>query len=177
MESIIELCRSLGRKKTEESYLSMEGDTLCIDCRNCMCVPEVKSAECIRCIVSAISECGNSERIRLRTGRDMEISGPSAAILCELAALDRSANVMNGFGRERGCANCEFSCRNVFNVAWQGFPDPFFEAARNKLMSFRAEDPECATCMQRTYRALDQAELGLNNVKKKVTMLAARGGK
>lgn len=176
MESTNSIRRLFGGRKTEESYASVEGDTLSIDCRNCMCVPEIRSAECIRCIVSAISEHGNAERIRLRTGRDLEISGPSAEILCELAFVDRSANTMNSSSGRRGCANCQFSCRNVFNVAWQGFPDPYFEAAREMLLSFRAEDQECASCMQRTYRALDQAELGLKNIKKKVSTLAARGG-
>ncbi|MFA6952678.1 MAG: hypothetical protein WCQ23_06425 [Candidatus Methanomethylophilaceae archaeon] len=162
-------------KKQKSSPISVEDDVLCIDCRDCRAVPEIRSPDCIRCIVRCISQSGNAERIKLRTSRDLEISGPAAEILCELSFLDRTADNMNGHNKPRSCANCEYSCDRIFDIAWQGFPDPYFESARGKLMRFRAEDQMCSTCLQKTYRALDQAELGLKNIKKKAALTAARG--
>ena len=154
----------------------MVSDTLCIDCRGCAQIPDVKSPDCIRCMVHNISQYGNAERIRMRTGRDLEISGVATELLCDLAFVDRSSQVVGRSENNRSCSNCDYSCEKIFDLAWQGFPDPYFEAARGRLLEFRPVERECATCIQKTYRALDQSELGLNNIKKRVSVLAIRGG-
>jgi hypothetical protein len=176
MDPIIEILRNLGSKKKIDLSVTIEdNDTLTIDCRKCLHVPEIRSSDCIRCMVGCISSHGNAERIRLRTGKDMEISGQTANILCELALLDRSVKSADVSVRAHSCNVCDYSRVNVINVAWQGFPDPYFEAARELLMKFRAEDRECANCLKKTYRALDQAELGLKNIKKKTTIITKGG--
>lgn len=167
--------RTNGRKKQQYEPVVLEEDVLSIDCRTCPYVPEMRSSECVRCVVHWISECGNPERIRLRTSRDLEISGTAAEILCDMASLDRSIS-LPGPATGRSCSGCPYTYQRIIDIAWQGFPDPFFESARNALMMFRAEDPECTNCIQKSYRALDQAEINLKNIRNKVRKSIARGG-
>jgi len=176
MNTIKKFCLAVNKKKEQSSDVEIIGETLCIDCRKCLQIPDIRSSDCVRCIVYNISKCGNSERIKLRTSKDVEISGIAAEILCDMAFLDRSAHTISRSEKSHSCNNCEFSCVNIFNVAWQGFPDPFFESARGKLLTFRPTNRDCDICLQKTYRALDQAELGLNNIKKKVSLEAAKTG-
>jgi hypothetical protein len=164
--------------KKNETVVSTEiiDDILCIDCRRCNHVPEVRSNECIRCIISNLSNLGNANKVKLRTSRDLELSGSAVEILCDMASLDRSANSLSRSEKSHACSGCDHSCAKVFNVAWAGFPDPYFDAARSKLMTFKPSSRECEVCVQKTYRALDQTELGLKNVKRKAALAVARTG-
>ncbi|MDN5357717.1 MAG: hypothetical protein PWR17_886 [Candidatus Methanomethylophilaceae archaeon] len=152
----------------------IDGDVLSIDCRDCGNVPDAGSAECIRCIVSNISENGCAARIRLRTGRDLEISGPAAEILCKLSFIDKSASSIGG-SRTHRCRSCHYSCDKIVSIAWSSFPTPDFSGARGKLMSFRTANNICDVCIQKTYRVLDQAELSVSEISKRTSAMA--GGK
>ncbi len=163
----IELAGKLFSKKDERNYEKMVDNTLFIDCRECPQVPELRSPNCVKCIVGSISRCGNAENIRLRTSRDTEISGRAVEILCQLAAIDRSSRPLSE-EKDHKCKECVYSCKNIFGIAWEGFPDPYFESARTKLLEYKTSNSKCDTCLQKTYRALDQAELGLTNIKKQV---------
>lgn len=173
---LIENIRSIAKNKNKNrSSTELIDDVLCIDCRCCRKVPDVKTIECMRCMVANISEYGNAGRIRLRTSRDLELSGPAAEMMCELAMLCRSTMPFS-INDSRSCNDCNNSCGRVMEIIWSGFPDPNFDSARGRLTSFRPSKGECNTCIQRTYRALDQTELGFNNLRKKISMEIARNG-
>lgn len=164
-----------GNRKNGAEEAKIDGDVLSIDCRECGKVPDAGSGECIRCIVSEISVNGCAARIRLRTGRDTEISGPAAEILCELSFIDRSASSVGGRPMRR-CGSCRHSCDRIVGIAWSAFPAPDFAGARGKLMSFRPSNGVCEVCVQKTYRALDQAELSISEISKRVSAMAERKG-
>ncbi|MDR1404359.1 MAG: hypothetical protein LBJ20_02165 [Candidatus Methanoplasma sp.] len=165
-------------KKSDRRRLGAElmDDVLCIDCRGCRKIPDVRSSECLRCIVSNISQQGNASRIRLRTSRDLELFGPATDALCEMAILYQSMMPVGKNGCKKTCSECINSYQKVSEIIWSGFPDPNFDSARGRLGSFRTQNAECSACMQKTYRALDQAELGIENIRKKVSVEVARLG-
>lgn len=161
-------------RKDGAAMSEIDGDVLSIDCRGCGKIPDAGSAECIRCIVSNISDKGCVARVRLRTGRDMEISGPAVEILCKLSFIDRSASSVDN-NRAHRCRSCHYSYDRIVGIAWSSFPTPDFSGARGKLMSFRAANNVCDVCIQKTYRALDQAELSVSEISKRTSAMA--GGK
>lgn len=161
------------RKGTETE---LADDVLRIDCRGCSKAPDIRSTDCVRCIVTNITEYGNAGRIRLRTSRDLEIYGPAAEMFCELAMLYRSTLPFSSQNKQRSCSDCSNSCSRIMDMVWAGFPDPNFDSARGRLMAFRPTGSECNSCIQRTYRALEQTELGVNNLRKRISVEAARKG-
>ena len=166
---------AMNMKKCDAPEAELSEDVLTINCRKCSTVPDCRSPVCLRCIVSHISEEGCAGRIRLRTSRDLELFGPAAEALCEIASLYRSASP-GAAPAGRSCSDCDNSCRKVMELAWAGFPDPKFDSARGRLVSFHPADGRCSGCIQKTYRALDQAELGMDNLKKRISVEAARAG-
>lgn len=149
----------------------MDCDVLSINCRSCGNIPDPASTECIRCIVSEIKSKGCSSRIRLRTGNDIEISGSAAEMLCEFSSVDSLSSTVKAGGK-RKCKSCKYSPDKILNFARAAFPVPDFAGARGKLMSFRPADEICGICIQRTYRALDQAELSMSELSGKIASLS-----
>ncbi|MDR0309591.1 MAG: hypothetical protein LBH88_02390 [Candidatus Methanoplasma sp.] len=170
------LCPTIKKNSNETADAELEEDVLSINCRKCSKVPDFRSPECMKCIMHHISQQGNAGRIRLRTSKDLELFGPAAETLCEMAALYRPAAYGGSQGGSRACSDCSSSCSKVMEIVWSGFPDPNFDSARGRLASFRPTESGCNTCLQRTYRALDQAELGMNNLRKKISIETARTG-
>lgn len=160
---------SKGRKKREEAGSVIDRDVLSIVCRNCIQIPDPASAECIRCMVTEIKTQGCVSKIRLRTGRDIEISGSAAEALCELSLVDCLSSSIKTGGK-RKCKSCNYSPERILRIAQESFPVPDFGRARSQLMSFRTEDEICGICIQRTYRTLDQAELSMSKLSKKVSL-------
>lgn len=145
-----------------------------IDCCACSQLPDVGSPGCVRCIADALAQLGGADRIQLRTGKDTEISGPAAEILCELAAVNR---VSLSATDDRRCASCARSPQRVMAAAWADFPEPSFAAARNGLYTAPEDGPGCAACLQRTHSALTMAERNMDRVRQKAAaMAAAKGG-
>jgi hypothetical protein len=172
----IESIRSIISKKSiETADAELVEDVLSINCRKCSKVPNVRSPFCMKCMIHHISQQGNAERIRLRTSKDLEIFGSAAETLCEMAVFYRSSNIGGG-SNGKSCADCAYSCPKIMEIIWSGFPDPNFDSARGRMASFRPSDNGCNSCIQRTYRAIDQTELGINNLKKKVSIEAVRTG-
>lgn len=162
--------KSKGRDKKKENRSVMDCDVLSINCRSCGNIPNPASSECIKCIVTEVKSKGCSSRIRLRTGNDIEISGPAAEMLCELSFVDGlSSSVKTVKGRK--CKGCNYSPEKILGVARAAFPVPDFAGARGRLMSFRSADEICGICIQRTYRTLDQAELSMSELSEKITSL------
>ena len=163
------------KKKAYAPVAELSEDVLSINCRICNRVPDVKSPGCLRCMIFHVSQQGSAGRIRLRTSKDLEIFGPAADAICELAVFYRSATPSSNKAG-KSCANCSSSFPKVMEIVWSGFPEPNFNSARGSLMSFRPQDSRCSQCIQRTGRALDQAEHGIDTLKKKISVEAARTG-
>ena len=152
----------------------IDEDVLSIDCRDCGRIPDAACAECIRCIVTEMKKHGCVERIRMRTGRDIEVSGPAAEIICELLFIDKSSSAIRT--KKKGkCRSCNYSGDRIIDIAWESFPSPDFAGARGKLMSFKTGRNVCDVCVQKTYRALDQAELSISELSQKASLLSNRG--
>ncbi|MCL1978591.1 MAG: hypothetical protein FWG60_00300 [Methanomassiliicoccaceae archaeon] len=166
----------MNRKGDIPTDAELSEDVLSINCRKCSKVPDFRSPNCLRCMIHHISLRGNAERIRLRTSKDIELFGPAAEALCELAVFYGSAAPIHKNKDGRSCSECANSCSKLMEIAWSGFPDPNFDSARGRLMSFRPTDSRCNICIQKTYRALDQAEFGINNLKKRISVESARTG-
>ena len=166
---------TMKKKNVDTTFAELTEDVLSINCRKCSKVPDVKSQGCLRCMIHHVAQQGSAGRIRLRTSKDLELFGPAAEAICELAVFYRpAAPCTNGGGKS--CSNCNNSFQNVMGIVWSGFPDPNFDSARGRLMSFHPADSRCNHCIQKTYRALDQMEHGINNLKKKISIEAARTG-
>lgn len=177
MNMMEKLHSAILKKNADPRNLEITGNMLHIDCRDCGRMPDVGSPACVRCMVSAVSEKGSVDRIRLRSGKDTEISGAAAEVLCEMAFIERSMHSTSESSGMHGCRSCGFSCAEMLDTAWAGFPDPCFDDARAKLMVFRPQNRDCENCMQKTYRALEQAELGFRGVRGKLLQKAGNGGR
>jgi len=165
---------AIRKKNNDITGAEIAEDVLSINCRSCTKVPDIRSSVCIRCMIHNISKYGNAERIRLRTSKDLELFGPAAEVLCDMAVFYGSAYPSASGGKH--CSDCRNSNSKIMEALWSEFPDPKFDSARGRLMSFRPEDSRCNLCIQKTYRSLDQAEHGINNLKKKISMETARTG-
>ena len=146
---------------------------LVVSCRGCDQFPDAGSPTCIRCITSAISTEGVSDRIQLKAGKDTDISGQAAEVLCDLAQLRRATLPTNG---TRRCSACMRSPVRVMGDAWADFPDPSFAAACDRLYSLAGDGPECAACLQRTHSALRMAEDNMERVREKAARIASGKG-
>ncbi|MDR3282806.1 MAG: hypothetical protein LBS92_04255 [Candidatus Methanoplasma sp.] len=153
------------KKAEAQGKSELIDDALCIDCRGCVRAPEIRSNECVRCIVRHMADNGSASKVRMRTALDTELSGPAVDILGELASIYRSASSMKRSEDSRSCRTCDHSCKMVFSAAWAGFPDPYFDAARSSLARIKTTSSECTVCVKKTLRAIDQAELCLGKVK------------
>jgi hypothetical protein len=176
LDKITGVLGSIGSKKCDVTSATMDEEVLCIDCRNCNQLSDPKSMPCINCMISSISELGNAERIKLRSGRDTEISGRAAEIFCELTDVTRFSDLKVDPVRGRSCAGCEYSPERILDLVQADFPDLSFEQVRSKLMVFRPEGHECSLCLQKTYRMLDQVELSMEKIRKKVFLESERNG-
>ncbi len=141
---------------------AVDGNALIIDCTGCGLMPEPGSTECLRCMVNMMGSEGGAERIILRTGKDLEISGSSAKAVRGIASLKRWSVPLRE--RERRCVRCESSRTHVMNVVWDSFPESGFDAARDRL-SKGPESDSCSLCLRMTGRALDQLESDLDRVR------------
>lgn len=146
---------------------------LVVNCRGCDQLPDAGSPVCIRCITAAISNVGTSDKIQLRAGKDMEISGRAAEILCDLAQLRRTSPPADG---TRRCGTCMRSPSRVMGDAWADFPEPSFAAACDRLYGLAGDGPECASCLQRTHSALRMAEDSMGRVRDKAAKIASGKG-
>jgi len=162
------------QKNADTTFAELTEDVLSINCRICSKVPDIKSPGCLRCMIHHASQQGSAGRIRLRTSKDLELFGPAADAICEVAVFYRSAVPAASGGKS--CSNCNNSLPKIMEIVWSGFPDPNFDSARGRLMSFRPTESRCNLCIQKTYRALDQTEHGINNLKKKISIETARTG-
>lgn len=152
----------LGRDDAYVPDVSVEGDSLVIDCRGCGYAPDPSSRECIACMVASMCRAGSAERVVLRTGRDTEVSGRAGRVLKDVASLRRWSIPVDA--PPMRCRGCAASRKAVMEEAWASFPDP----GTGGVGSPEIEPPErdgCAECAAATMRALEQLNEGLDEVK------------
>ena len=139
-----------------------EGIALIIECGDCEYLPEPGSKECMRCMVDRMSESGGADRIILRTGRDLEISGESGQTIRKLASIKRnSCSVVRNKGR---CKRCPSQRNRVMETAWKDFPYPNYYGARELLED--SDDEVCSKCIASTERVLSQMESDIEDIRK-----------
>lgn len=143
--------------------VTRDGDALIIDCRGCGITPVPGSDECIRCMVDSMCEHGGAERVVLRTGRDVEVSGRAGRAIREAASVRRWSYTRERLGAR--CRSCPVSRRAVMDAAWAAFPDGTVAEGRRVLGSSDNPGREgCDECVLRTSAALDQVYAGLARI-------------
>lgn len=155
------LLGSMSKEGTVEHRF--EGNALIIECRECGFMPEPGSKECMRCMVERMSESGGVDRIILRTGRDLEISGRTGQALKRMASLKRgSCSVVRNTGR---CRRCPSQRNRVMETVWNDFPYPNFYGGK-ALLDDDKGDETCMRCISSTRRAIAQIETDMEDLRK-----------
>lgn len=151
----------LGRVRREDDGppTHTEGDALVIDCRDCDVTPVPGSDECIRCMVGCASSVTGTERVILRTGRDIEISGMAGEAVRKAASMRRWS--MADGKLPMYCRSCRSSRREVMDAVWEAFPKGAVAEGRMMLNRDRPDRDGCDMCLARTSAALDQIEADL----------------
>ena len=155
------LQRALRKKDTAMAHI--EDEIMVINCLECGFTPEPGTRECMRCMVNNMSELGGTDRIILRTGRDLEISGNSGRIIRDISSLRRWSIPFNE--EERQCRRCNCSRKEVMTDLWDGFPEMNFVEAYNRLDQ-DGRNQECSDCIRGSIRALEQLESDLESIRK-----------
>lgn len=158
--------QSMFGKGADRSRSSLVDGSLVIDCRGCGVTPVPSSEECIGCMIREMSGCGGSDRIVLRTGKDLEISGDPGKALRDVAGLRRwSLPDSPPKGR---CATCKASRYRVMERAWATFPTDGIPFAREMLDSAKGKGVECTGCMESTRRELDLLERRMKDIEERM---------
>lgn len=140
-----------------------EGDALIIECTDCGLMPEPGSKECMKCIVDRISESGGADRVILRTGRDLEISGRSGLAIRKIASLKRSSC---SYVRDRGrCKRCPAQRAKVMEMIWEDFLHPNYHGAK-ELLDDSPDNEECMRCVSSTKRSIVQIEADIEEIRR-----------
>lgn len=142
-----------GGTADKDPPAELSGDLLVIDCRGCAYAPVPGSNECLRCMVRSMCGAGSADRVVLRTGRDIEISGRAGRAVKEAASAMRwSIPIAKPKGR---CRMCPASRDSVVRAAWDRFPDGPDGTVRAMLTDIPDREG-CAECVSGTARVLDQ---------------------
>ncbi len=151
-----------GEERPYVPEATVSGGSLMMNCSGCRYAPDPGTAECLKCMVSTMCSVGSSDRIVLRTGRDVEISGRSGKAVKDTASVMRWSRPQE---EERGrCRVCELSRRKVMEEVWDSFPDDSVAAAEARLGGKRPSGKDCDMCVLRTRRALEQIDRGLREI-------------
>ena len=135
---------------------------LCIDCSGCDRRPDVCDVSCLTCITGAVHTHGASERIRMSSERDIEISGKASEAVCLLADVLHTP-VCDP--KSPDCEGCERRPTAVYKVLWSTFPEPSFPNARQMVRRGPNDDQNCTACLQRTSSLLDVSEKQMERVR------------
>lgn len=145
---------------------------LCISCTGCERSPDVCEPYCIRCISCAVASEGAGDRIRMTAGKDTEVTGPAAELVCRLSAL-MTMPVTDP--RDPRCTDCTSRPTVVMSSIWDTFPEPAFATARSSVRVAPTDDPECVACMQRTMVMVDSSEKAMDEIRATASAIAGRG--
>ncbi len=159
-------------RKPEPPPAAISGGTLVINCSQCIYAPDPGTAECIRCMVSTMCSVGSTDRIVLRTGKDMEISGHSGRVVKDTASVMRWSFPQE---EEKGrCRMCELSRKKVMDEVWDSFPNEAIVSAEARLQGKHPQGKDCDMCILRTRRALEQIDMGLKDIEERMTEASGR---
>lgn len=162
MNGLINRMEALVGRRDNVPDVFREGDALIIDCRGCGIAPVPGSDECVRCMVDSMCEHGGAERIVLRTGMDMEVSGRAGRAIREAASVRRWSYTRERQGAR--CRACPVSRRAVMDAAWAAFPEGTVREGRRTLETGSPGREGCDDCVMRTSAAMDQVESGLARI-------------
>lgn len=168
----LDIRRLVGVTERSETRFRMDDGTLVILCTKCTYTPVPGSDECIGCMVDSMAEHGSSDRIILRTGKDIEVSGRSCRVLREVASLKRWS--MQTRPLKNRCSRCPVSRNNVMSAVWTEFPRNCIEAGRAMLTDHESTGEECIVCRDNTERALEHLEHGLDRIMGSMRPVAGR---
>ncbi|MBQ8179679.1 MAG: hypothetical protein IJ026_04460 [Candidatus Methanomethylophilaceae archaeon] len=141
--------------------VTLDGDTIVLDCTGCRYAPVPGSCECAGCMVRSMIEHGARERVVLRDGTDLEVSGAAGRALSEVASIARRNRPGTpATGRCRGCG-AERSA--VIARVWATFPGDGMRCAR-EMLGGACDGPGCAGCVEGTRTVLDWIEAGIRRV-------------
>ncbi len=160
----------IRREDEEPPSAEIIGDALIIDCRRCRLAPVPGTSECISCMVASMCRAGSADRVVLRTGRDMEISGKAGRILKEAASLRRWS--IPAEAPPARCRGCAVSRHEVMSRAWDRFPDPVEPSVKASLVRDVPARDGCAECASGTMKALEHMERGVGSL-----MASMKGGR
>jgi len=106
------------------------------------------------------------ERIILRTGKDIEISGRSGSTIRRIASIKRWSVPMvdNRFK----CRKCARSRTAVMDRIWKAFPDLQFENVY-RMLDTKPGEPDCSKCIRATRKAVEQIESDIESVRRSIT--------
>ena len=110
----------------------------------------------MNCLFSSPS----AERIILRTGRDIEVSGKGCKALCQIASLRRCSEPLEE--KDRRCRRCKDSRKEVTGRFWKNFPDislDFRPRTTDGVM-----DDACRRCIANTDRTIRRLESDLREL-------------
>ncbi len=155
------LHRAAPRNGSRECKI--ERNSLIIDCNGCQFVPQPGSKECLRCMVDCMSSAGSAERVILRTGMDMEVSGRSGEVIRRIASMKRWSTPPSKTAR--GCSRCETSRSIIIRDLWESFPGMDFSESKSGLTT-DGHDDRCSRCVQSSLRAVDQLESDLDAIRR-----------
>lgn len=155
--------RGLLAREEEGPDVTLDGDSLTIDCRECRFAPVPGSKECLGCMVECMCRAGGADRVVLRTGRDTEISGKAGRVLKESASLRRWSLPQDPpAGRCRGCAVSRYE---LLRRAWGRFPEGMTVGLASEASSNVPDREGCRECVEATVRALRQLEMGMAEIR------------
>jgi hypothetical protein len=108
-----------------------------------------------------MSELGGADKIILRTGRDLEISGRTAMALRNLASLRRWSIPSEKDPRQ--CRRCNCSRSVVMVDLWDTFPEMQFSDTYTRLDQDGRND-ECHNCLRSSINAVEQLESDIDRI-------------
>ena len=151
--------RAIGKMDNDVAFI--EDRTMVVDCIGCGFAPQPTSEECLRCMVMNMSDLGGADKIVLRTGRDLEISGRTAMALRNLASLKKWS--IPAQKDPYKCRRCNCSRSVVMTDLWDTFPQMEFSDAYTRLDQ-DGRTQECCDCMKSSIHALEQLETDIDRV-------------
>lgn len=159
--------KALSKGEVEGPDAELNGDLLVIDCRGCDVTPVPGSKECIGCMVSTMCRTGGADRVVMRTGRDIEISGKAGRVLKDAASLRRWS--LPPDAPKGRCRTCPISRQTIVSMAWDRFPNNMTGGLASEVMSQIPEREGCAECAATTVKALEQIESGMSDIRNRMS--------
>lgn len=136
-----------------------ERNIVYVQCRECIEVPVIFSAVCVRCICGRIGTVGEVGRIVLRSGVDVEYSGDVVRTLCSLSRLLGTLNIHSTVEhRSKKCIICRCAPSKIIRELSESFPIIDINEHIDVLSTFEPSDDGCVDCISSTYDILDQID-------------------